>query len=1328
MNHDHTSPPPRSRRSDGAAEIDSIRAKFGSRWRSGERPRIEEFLARGQPADRPSLLSQLLRVELTRRRENGETPTVEEYLRRFPEDAAILRRVFDSLPARESPSEAGENDSRDGALAETVLGVPSEQAAPAERAAQRFGDYELLEEIGRGGMGVVYKARHVPLNRVVALKMINAGEFADEEQIARFHAEAEAAARLDHPHIVPVHEVGEQDGLHYFSMGFVEGRSLKDRLRDGPLEPGEAARLVQTMAEAVQYAHEKGVVHRDLKPDNVLIDAEGRPRITDFGLAKRLDADSEMTRTGQVMGTPSYMPPEQARSDLANVGPLSDVYSLGAILYALLTGRPPFQAANTLETLKQVLERDPVPPRQLDPAVDRDLETICLKCLEKDPQRRYHSAAALAEDLRRYLNREPITARPATRRERVVKWVKRKPLAAALVATVAMSVMAVVSILAYAYVDISAARDDVAEALSGEKTQRELAVEREREARDAQRATQIALADSYTNSGVGALERDNTPEALLWIAHAARLSADDPDRQYANQVRANLWRKMVPRPVRALWHDGKTLRQLDFHASSRYLLSLTRNDECYLWDVSSERRLPLPGGNRSISAAAWNPEGTLLVLATEKGRVDFYRFPDGDLVQSIEHKAPVRAVAFSPNGKRLAIAGRIVRVWDLPTESFVTPELVHPKEVLAVSISSSGDRIATGCIDDKARIFAIDGVGGAADPLLPPLSHRLRLFRSRPGISPKFIDEDRGLLTLLGSSRVGWFDVETGRVRAVHAVSTVGLLFLTASADSRYYAVGGYAHPEGYAHGSLWNGRTWIQLPWKMKAALSDGEYSPDGQTLLTCSWSGIVQQWEAKTGKPSGLPLEHTSGVDQIEHSPDGRWLAAAESGGIVRIWDISSIRNSETSNDYKALNIPEITTELKTSRDGRYLLRAGSSSWFGRLRSVRAYDLKTFEPISPEISPGELVLDSALSPDGRQIVTGDARKKLRFWNRKTGREMLEERLLPSELRAVEYTPDGTKIVCFCVAGEVLVLDRKSGEELSRWRHGTEAVRKQANFERRYSNNGYFVIGESGERRPSGSHAGFSRDFLRISRDGRWLITTRLDETLSVWDLSNGRPRYPPLQLDSQIRCFDVSQDEQLVVAGDMDGTLRVWDFNTGQPVGVTIRHPRQLATLQFSPKGDHVLTGSHDGMVRLWDWRNGDLVISPISLADHALASVFTPDGRWIVTGSRMGEVAIWDRTTGKRATIPFTPMSGGRFRIVVTPNQSHLVIASHAKTIGVKSLKDLRPAEDLDVDDLCTLSEILSSRKIVNSGVVNLTTDEWLDRWRRFRAAHPTYFEFP
>jgi serine/threonine-protein kinase len=362
----------------------------------------------------------LLLDELTSRARRGEAVHIEKEATARPELADELRRLWGAVMLADA---LGSHLTQAGA----ALDLPT--AAPPEHPSwnslplpYRLGDYELLEEIGHGGMGVVYRARQISLGREVAVKMVLRGPLASEADLARFRAEAEAVARLDPPGIVPVYEVGETEGRAFFSMKYVSGRTLSQVLSDGPLPPRDAARLLHEVCRAVHYAHQQGVLHRDLKPSNILIDEEGRPHVSDFGLAKQVTDAASLTKTGAVLGTPAYMAPEQAAGNRGQVGPASDVYSLGTILYHMLTGRPPFQAASPVDTVLLVLEQDPPPPRLLNPKADRDLEMIALHCLQKPPDLRYATAAALADDLQAYLNDESIAARSGRFGQVVSRW------------------------------------------------------------------------------------------------------------------------------------------------------------------------------------------------------------------------------------------------------------------------------------------------------------------------------------------------------------------------------------------------------------------------------------------------------------------------------------------------------------------------------------------------------------------------------------------------------------------------------------------------------------------------------------------------------------------------------------------------------------------------------------------------------------------------------------------------------------------------------------------------------------------------------------------
>jgi tetratricopeptide (TPR) repeat protein/predicted Ser/Thr protein kinase len=416
--------------------LDGLLDEQSRRWQQGDCVQVEDLLARqpGLSGDAEAALD-LIYHEIQLRRQRGEPVDPEEYLRRFPQLADELPMLFEVEQALHS-----------GGLS-TVRIAPQGAAAPLRgrpAGSVAVPGYEVLDELGRGGMGVVYRARQTGLKRLVALKMIRAGEHAGAEEVARFRAEAEALARLQHPNIVQVYEVGECDGRPFFSLELVEGGSLAQRLAGTPQLPREAAALLETLARAVDAAHRAGVIHRDLKPANVLLTPDGVPKITDFGLAKRLDVEVGQTQSGAIMGTPSYMAPEQAAGKSREIGPAADVYALGAVLYELLTGRPPFRAESPMDTLLQVLQQEPVSPRLLNPRLPRDLVTICLHCLHKEPARRYASAAELADDLRRFLAEEPIRARPVGPLERGLKWARRHPARAALAGVSTALVLGVV--------------------------------------------------------------------------------------------------------------------------------------------------------------------------------------------------------------------------------------------------------------------------------------------------------------------------------------------------------------------------------------------------------------------------------------------------------------------------------------------------------------------------------------------------------------------------------------------------------------------------------------------------------------------------------------------------------------------------------------------------------------------------------------------------------------------------------------------------------------------------------------------------------------------
>src|SRR5262245_56960641 len=485
--------------------IDERCDQYEAEWRASGAPRIEDYLGELEGETRLALLLELLMLDQELRRGRGESPTLVDYRESCPDRMVWLelstdvlepigeagtgvREATDAAPAADpaagDPGPARTRDRGEPVAADPAMitaGSPDQATDPngpaitagppregetgdldglaLARPGAAFGDYELLEKLGAGGMGVVFKARQKRLNRFVALKMIKAGVLADERQVRLFRSEAEAVAALDHPHIVPVLDSGEHRGVLFYSMKLVDGRDLGRGLGRYRDRPAAIARLVATVAGAMAHAHQRGVLHRDLKPSNILIDDRGEPHIIDFGLAQQLDAAVEST-TGNPTGTPGYMSPEQARGHRTGITTATDVYGLGTVLYALLTGRPPFSGGSAAEILHHVLDDEPRRPRDRDPRVDRDLEVICLKCLSKEPADRYASARELAEDLERWLDGRPILARPASRVERAVKWVRRHKLIAALSAAAVIGAILGVAGLAWGWAMAAAARDE----------------------------------------------------------------------------------------------------------------------------------------------------------------------------------------------------------------------------------------------------------------------------------------------------------------------------------------------------------------------------------------------------------------------------------------------------------------------------------------------------------------------------------------------------------------------------------------------------------------------------------------------------------------------------------------------------------------------------------------------------------------------------------------------------------------------------------------------------------------------------------------------------
>jgi WD40 repeat protein len=1182
-------------------------------------------------------------------------------------------------------------------------------------------------------MGIVYQARHLRLNRVVALKMILAGAHADARDRQRFLAEAQAVAQLQHPNIVQIFEIGEHAGLPFFTLEYIAGGSLAHRLRAQPLEPRAAAALVEQLARGTAFAHEHGIVHRDLKPENVLLAADGTPKIADFGLAKRVDAGEQFTATGTVLGTPSYMAPEQASGQTHAVGPAADVYSLGALLYRALTGRPPFQAATPLDTLAQVVKAEPVPPAQLQPQLPRDLETICLKCLHKVPQRRYGSAAELADDLRRFLAGEPIAARRTSAVERAVKWARRRPAQAAVLAVSAVAALALLGGGLWftdelrrerdharrQEADARLARDDAQrQKADADRAWREAAARAQAEIL-ARQAREAMVLDLTTATGLAAGARGDGAQAVLWFAHAARLAGDDPVRAEAERSRAHAWSCLTPRPVHAVVQSDPWLDGVTWHPDGRHLLThgydpARDEGQCQLWDLKREQELPLPAA--VASAAAWDAAGERLAVGTPTGEVTLWQLPTGEfqpvawkLACKVAAAGRVTRLLFSPDGRYLAItAGRLVRVWDCAQGAFATPELVHAAPVTTLTFHPAGQQLATACADHSCRVFAVPADNGR--PVLPVVGHFQQGFRvvGQKPIPLAFVDEGRGLLTVLNRT-ITWRNTSTGTVmRTVQmtGLDAKGLLPIDALVVS----------PDGTMvialntmQARVWNVATatgsvrTFPLGHHPNRYITCAAFSPDGKVLATASSDRTVQLWRLADGKPLGGPLTHPTTVDTVSFAPDGRLLTGMR-GGQVRIWELppasAAAYRLQPSAPYSLARL---------SPDGRHVLASGGSYRSSSLRATKVYEAATGKPAGPSLPAAGFLMDAVLSPDGRHATLaaslavspahrtaqpGQQAGRLTFWDWRDGRQTADPLDLDIEPRMLAYSPDGGRLAVLDAAGVVVLVDAQTHRVVRRWQAHPPQLENN-----HYRNNGAVCF----------------------TPDGQGIVTygTRAD-VVNVWDAATGKLR---LQLKHRGMCHDVrfSADGKLLATAAFDNTARVWELATGRKLA-ELDHPDWVMTAVLSPDGKQLLTSCRDGSARLWDWRAGRLAVPPLEHEHEIQAAAFTPDGRRVVTAGDNAVVRVWETGTGKPLTPPL-PVGGTGLTLLFTPDGTRAIVAGLMDSVAVVHLADWLTPLPLGPAELCTYGEVLSGQRVhEGGGVTNLTAEEWMERWRALRTAWP------
>jgi len=832
-----------------------------------------------------------------------------------------------------------------------------------------FGDYELLEEIARGGMGVVYKARQVSLNRLVAVKMILSGELAGQEAVERFRREAEAAAQLQHPNIVAVHEVGEHAGQQYFSMDYVAGPNLAALVGSKPLAAQRAARYVEQIAQAIEYAHGQGVLHRDLKPSNVLIDPLDQPRVTDFGLAKGLHDSalrtppSALTLSGQVLGTPNYLPPEQAAGRRGVVGPASDVYGLGAILYFLLTARPPFMGETLETTLVQVLHQEPVPPRLLNGSVPRDLETICLKCLEKDPARRYGTAKELAEDLGRFLRSEPILARPVSPAGKAWRWCRRKPVVAGLSA-------GLVSALILGFTGVT---------WQWRQTERERQLQRRIAYVASMRAAHQALQ----------LSDRGTAAALL---QQQRPKAGEKDDLRGIEWRY-LWQQSRSDELRTFTHPT-AVRDAVLSRDGKYLVTSGYDDKIRVWETASRKVIRQFDclhfvSNRKCFGLA--PDGKYLVMPSTNG-IEIRETIGWSVVKRLPGAEP--SVCLSANGRFVvahATDSQGLLVWDLDTGKRQRVANV-PQQYGNLAISPDGSQLAYSTGNTFFRVM-----GGIV--LVEVQTGRTNMIApNEPTVVLAISPDGRWLASGHPSGEIAFWKLPDGKLVRRFLAHRQMFGALSFSPDSALLVSGG---DDQLIH--LWQTGTSNRVATLQGhgSGITSCAFSADGQMLVSSSGDDTVKLWKAKEPEPRSFTFSLPSNTIPVGPLPDGTALLALDEDAMTT----------------RLLGLPDgkliCATDWSQAQQHecervRFFAKNDLAVGVSTNGTVHFWNLRTGAHIRSVALGGPEFDPELLSPDQRWLLGGlPGVYHFTLWDLRTCQEVLRLRFIDSHFFAACFSSD---------------------------------------------------------------------------------------------------------------------------------------------------------------------------------------------------------------------------------------------------------------------------------------------------------------------------------
>jgi WD40 repeat protein/serine/threonine protein kinase/Flp pilus assembly protein TadD len=1323
-----------------------------------------------------------LAEEWCRRVRDGERPDLSEYTDKYPELADEIRDLFPAMAMVEDLKPSGADaSSTSGGAGPVSVG----------KALERLGDFRILREVGRGGMGVVYEAEQESLGRYVALKILPAHFLNDPEKKKRFQREAKATARLHHTNIVPVYGVGEHDGMQYYVMQFINGLGLDEVLaelkrlrraksssqagpatvnrpqgavsardlsaadvarslmtgdyipgmvRDGragePTTPPRGAgsvvgtesakpRLASTsgvtrepssgsgsstsavylpgqagqsslsdtgrhywqsvahighqVAEALEYANSQGIIHRDIKPSNLLLDTQGTVWVTDFGLAKATADGDNLTHTGDIVGTLRYMAPERFKGQADARG---DIYSLGLTLYELLTQRPAFDEKDRSKLIHRVTHEEPTPPRRINPGIPRDLETIVLKAIDREPGRRYQTAAALADDLKRFVEDKPVQARRVSPMERFWRWCRRNP-ALALSTGLAAAALVAVTILSITFnISQSRANQKTEQALTqSQKLAGDLALEKQNLARE-QSKTKDALAKSQKLAGDLAAEKKNlaaeqtrTKAALAKSQQLARiLSAEEKRVKDAlNQTRHLSAKLLIERGQGLLSGRAPALGMLwlarglemapadaeDLQTIARINLASMRNEIPVLRAVV---RQPTPF---EILAVAFSPDGKTILTGGRDKNARLWDAATGKRVgPPLVNEGWVSSVAFSPDGK-WALTGNwgwTARLWDAATGKPIGEPFRHPEGVQAVAFSPDGKTILTSCKDNKSRLW----VTATGKMIGQPLENHHFNLQDSPAYQVAFSPDGKTVLTGCPGREVRLWEAATGKPIGrplVHsdivyraAFSPDGKTVLTGCFDTKarlWDAATGKLlgsaldhgsrvvpvafHPDGKAVltatiagiAQLWDPRTGnpIGSPMQHGGLIWTADFCPDGRLILTASQDGTARLWDADTGEPLGQPLMHPVPVKAAHFGPGGRTLVTVGADGLVRLWELPSGQLFQAPLVHR-----DQVMFVAFSPNGKTVLTGGGDRQGRKGGAAQLWDTATGRPIGAPLSHLRLVIRAAFSPDGKRVATASWDNTARIWDATTGQAIGPALTHQAPVTAVAFSPDGTKVLTGSQDRTARLWDARTGQPI-----GPPLGNKHVVLAVAFSPDGKTAAtGHQGNRgrlwdvgtgQPLGEpldHAGVVSQVV-FSPDGTKVLTASLDKTARLWDARTGKPLGPPMQHQAPVSFAFFSGDGlRILTAGDR--LARVWETATGRPVGPPMQHPEIVTAAAISADGRTVLTGSRDHGVRLWHASTGQSLGRPLTHQGAVMSVAFSPDGKLILTGSEDKTARLW------------------------------------------------------------------------------------------------------